>query len=228
VTITPPKVSSIIKLGGSLLDLPDLPARLEKFFANSSRVRPVLLCGGGPAVDLIRRWDQAFDLGEEASHWIALKTLTITALVLERIVPGLKYVEAPAAFPAVWERGQIPVCDAYRFIVEIDELSDDPLPRRWRVTSDSVAARMASTLEAREVVLLKSISVPAGTTVEEAARQGFVDPHFPVAAPTGVRVVVVNLREKELREELLLSRSGAASAHSAKRSSTKTQIEQDP
>ena len=208
MTTAHPKVSSVIKLGGSLLDLPDLPTRLGNFLSDFSRIRPVLVCGGGPAVDLIRHWDQAFHLGEEASHWIALKTLTITALVLERIVPGLKYVETPAAFQSVWEAGQIPICDAYRFMVEFDELSDDPLPRRWRVTSDSVAARMATTLGAGEVVLLKSITLPQEMTIEEAARQGFVDPHFPAAAAAGIRVVVVNLREKEPREGLLISGTG--------------------
>jgi len=227
VTIAPPKVSAIIKLGGSLLDLPDLPARLGNFLADFSRVRPVLVCGGGPAVDLIRRWDQAFRIGEEASHWIALRSLTITALVLERIVPCLRYVETPAAFPAVWESGQIPVCDAYRFIVDVDELSDDPLPRRWRVTSDSVAARMATTLGASEVVLLKSITLPEGTTVEEAARQGFVDAHFPVAAAAGIRVIVVNLREKEPREGLLISGTGAPPTHSSRSISTTAEMEHD-
>ncbi len=196
-------VSCVIKLGGSLLNLPDLPARLGNFLADFSRPRPVLLCGGGETVELIRRWDRAYNLGEEASHWIALQALTINALVLERAVPQLEHVESASAFPAAWAKGKVPLYDAYRFIRDVDEASPDPLPRRWRVTSDSIAARVATTLGAGEVILLKSVTPPDGLTTDEAARQGIVDPHFPIAARDVPRVVMVSLREDEPREVVL-------------------------
>jgi aspartokinase-like uncharacterized kinase len=198
------QVSSVIKLGGSLLDLPDLPGRVANFLADFSRPSPVLLCGGGDTVELIRRWDRSFDLGEEASHWIALQALTINALVIERAVPQLAYVQSPAEFAAIWARGQVPLYDAHRFIRDVDDHSPDPLPRRWRVTSDSIAARMARALGAAEVVLLKSVSVPENMTLDEAARQGIVDPHFPMAARDVPRIVAVNLRDDEPRETVIL------------------------
>ncbi|MBI4604794.1 MAG: uridylate kinase [Planctomycetes bacterium] len=198
------QASSVIKLGGSLLGLPDLPARLKGFLADFARPCPVLLCGGGDLVERIRAWDRAFDLGEEASHWIAVRALTINALVLERAVPILEHAETSRRFPSIWRRGKVPLYDAYRFVRDVDEARADPLPRRWRVTSDSIAARMAACLGAGEVVLLKSVTVPEGTTVEEAARQGIVDPHFPTAARDVARVAVVNLRDEEPKEAVLL------------------------
>ena len=198
--------SCVIKVGGSLLDLPDLPARLTNFLSDFSRPRPLLVCGGGPTVDLIRNWDRLFKMGEEASHWIALQALTTNALFLERILPSVEYVQTPKAFQALWKRRKAPLYDTYRFIRDVDERSNDPLPRRWRVTSDSIAARMAVCFGASEVVLLKSVTFPEGTTIEAAARNGIVDPHFPVATQGVPRVVVVNLREDEPRETLLAAR----------------------
>ena len=196
--------SSVIKVGGSLLDLPDLPARLENFLADFSRPCPLVVCGGGSTVDLIRRWDRTFAIGEEPSHWIALQALTINALVLERAVPRLERVSSASRFPGVWERGKVPLYDAYRFILDVDESSRDPLPRRWRVTSDSIAARMATAFEAGEVILIKSVTPPEGMTLAEAAKHGIVDPHFPVAARNVSRITVVNLREEESREVALV------------------------
>jgi aspartokinase-like uncharacterized kinase len=197
-------VSSVIKLGGSLLGLPDLPARLRNIRADFSRPRSVLLCGGGETVEQIRRWDRAYGLGEEASHWIALRALTINALVLERAAPLVEHVESSGSFEAVWSSGKVPLYDAHAFIRDVDESAPDPLPRRWRVTSDSIAARMAAALGAGEVVLLKSVTAPEGITIAEAARQGIVDAHFPIAAEGIARVVTVNLREDEPREITLL------------------------
>jgi aspartokinase-like uncharacterized kinase len=197
------KPSCVVKVGGSLLDLPDLPARLENFLADFSRPCPVVLVGGGDVVEQIRKWDRAYALGEEASHWIALQALTITAMVLERAAPILERVESRHDLPRVWGRKKVPLYDAHRFIRDVDGHSREPLPRRWRVTSDSIAARMASELGAPEVILLKSVSLEDGLSMEEAARRGFVDPHFPAAAQGLARVVVVNFREEPLREQAL-------------------------
>ena len=196
----------MIKVGGSLLDLPDLATRLTNFLADFSRPRPVMVCGGGPTVELIRRWDREFDLGEEASHWISVRALTVNAQVLARIVPHLRYTEALEEFSGIWRAGEVPVYDSYTFLREIDEQEPHPLPRRWRVTSDSIACRLASYLEAPEVILLKSTSVPEGISYEAAARRGLVDPHFPTVAEEIPRVVNVNLRA-EILEEVVLSPS---------------------
>ncbi|MCH7892075.1 MAG: hypothetical protein IH921_11295, partial [Gemmatimonadetes bacterium] len=69
-----------IGVGGSLLDLPDLAARLTNFLADFSRPRPVMVCGGGPTVELIRRWDREFDLGE---------VLRVTFKIAERTVVAI-------------------------------------------------------------------------------------------------------------------------------------------
>ncbi|HLU49309.1 MAG TPA: uridylate kinase [Planctomycetota bacterium] len=206
-----PPASSVIKVGGSLLGYEELPTRLKGFLADFTRPRPILVCGGGDAVELIREWDRLYTLGEEASHWISLRLLSATAQVLAAMLPEkLEVVESPAACVASWERGLVPVYDPYRFIVDIDERSPDPLPRRWRVTTDTIAARIAERFGASELVLLKSSSRPETLTMAEAADEGFVDGHFPFAARNLERVVALNLRRPEDPETVLVPPDPAA------------------
>ena len=72
-----------------------------------------------------------------------------------------------------------------------------PLPERWNVTSDSIAARVARALNADELVLLKSVAWPDGD-IAEAARRGIVDEHLPreLRLAPNLQVRVVNLRDE--------------------------------
>jgi aspartokinase-like uncharacterized kinase len=207
--------SCIIKVGGSLLGLPDLALRLRNFLADFARPRPILVCGGGAAVDLLRRWDRIYNLGEEASHWLALRILSINARVLVRILPEqLGLADCPQDCEDLWRDGRVPVYDAFHFIADVDEETENPLPRRWRITSDSIAARMAALWAAPELILLKSVTLPERMSFSEAAEAGFVDPHFPTAAHDVERVVAVNLRAEETRESVLYPVPRAASTAS--------------
>lgn len=172
-----PAPSCIVKLGGSLLDLPNLPDLLESLLLDFSRPRPILLVGGGDTVDLIRKWDRLYGLGEEAAHWISVRALSINALVVERAVPRTRVTTRVSLLEEIWASGKVPILDPYAFLQAVDEESASPLPRRWRVTTDSIGARMATALGAPELVLLKSISIPDGTTRAEATRRGWVDLH---------------------------------------------------
>ncbi len=186
-------MASVIKCGGSLFDLADLPDRLETVLGDSPS-RSLLICGGGPTANLVRTWDRSFTIGEEPSHWLALRALSFNSHALGEAVDRLEYAGRPDEFEAIWTRGAIPVYDSHRFIAEIDETSRTPLPRRWRVTSDSIAARIAELFSARELILLKSTGIPPGTSSAEAAERGLVDEHFPLAAHSLTRVLWTDLR----------------------------------
>jgi aspartokinase-like uncharacterized kinase len=63
------------------------------------------------------------------------------------------------------------------------------------VTSDSLAVRVAQVIEARAVVLLKSVAWEGGDW-QAAAQAGVVDPFFPQAMrqAAGIEARIVNLR----------------------------------
>ena len=191
--MTPEGPPVVIKVGGSLLDLPALPSRLLAYLAGRSGERQVLVVGGGGAADWVRDLDRVHGLGEETAHALAMRALDLTAYALAAAVPGLDVVDHPRDLGACWAAGRTPIFCPRRLLDEDDRVAPDPLPHSWDVTSDSIAARVARCLRARELVLLKSVSLPTGVDLAEAARLGLVDPAFP-AVVSGLVVTLVNLR----------------------------------
>ena len=51
---------SVLKLGGSLLCLPDVGDRIVSFVEQNQIVNPVVVVGGGNAADLVRVWAERF------------------------------------------------------------------------------------------------------------------------------------------------------------------------
>src|SRR6516162_7930908 len=77
----------VVKVGGSLLDLLDLGLRLRAWLAQQTRSRLLLLPGGGPTADVVRELDRRHRLGEAASHWLALRCLSVNAWLLSALLP---------------------------------------------------------------------------------------------------------------------------------------------
>jgi 5-(aminomethyl)-3-furanmethanol phosphate kinase len=191
---------SVVKVGGSLFDWPLLPARLTKFLAARAlerrQERIVLIAGGGGAADFVRLADRVQRLGEQRAHRLALHALDLTAEFLVAVLPGsFVAVDSIAAVQTAWTERSFPVLAPRRFIQDSDFASAEPLPENWDVTSDTIAARVASHLRADCLVLLKSAPLPPGATRRAAASLGLVDPIFPRAARILARVEYVNFRD---------------------------------
>ncbi len=182
---------TIVKVGGSLLDWPEFPAKLDAWLELRKSERLALVIGGGGAADWIRDLDRIHDLGPERSHSLAVRSLDLTARIVAAMVSGLEVVEEMAGLEEAWVAGYVPVLTP-RLFLEAD--GDDPLPLSWDVTSDSIAAKLALQLGADTLILLKSAGLPGGADGEEAARIGLVDPYFPVISRFVENVEVVNFR----------------------------------
>jgi aspartokinase-like uncharacterized kinase len=183
---------TVLKLGGSLLDLPGLRDKLRAVLA--AFPRPALLVGGGGTTDVVRAMDKCHGLGEETSHWLATRGLTLNGHIVAALLGESVVVADRAAMSAAWAIGKTPVLDALAFLEEDERTSIAPLPHTWSATSDSVGARIARLLGADTYVLIKSTPLPTGVDAAEAARRGIVDEWFPNEAVHLRRIVVVNLR----------------------------------
>jgi aspartokinase-like uncharacterized kinase len=171
----------VIKIGGSLLTLPDLAARLEPLLNRRPDIRPVFVAGGGAAADAVRLWDAACSLGETISHELAMESLNVTAKLLAHLLPYGSLIESRRQAEACWELRQHPILRLQDWMREPEAKSDE-LPQTWDVTSDSLAAWLAARWRADELWLLKSADLPAEISVEEASRQELVDRFFPQIA----------------------------------------------
>lgn len=171
---------TVLKLGGSLLDLNDLPDRLRSVLNVLGGDRPLLVCGGGDAADVVRRWHEAHSLDEEQSHWLAMESIRLNQRLLLTLMPELELVSNRAATESAWSHGRVPLLDLMSF-VSIEESHAQPgtaLPHTWAVTSDSLAAWVAIRWPANRFVLLKSAELPtteAHWTLLAATDAGFVD-----------------------------------------------------
>jgi len=167
----------VVKVGGSLMDWPELGPRLATWLSTLSPGQILLIPGGGPAANVVRILDRRHGLGEEASHWLALRALTLNAQFLATILHSLK-ATVVADFQeckAAWAKMELPVMDPYPF-ARNDEGQPGRLPHLWSATSDSLAARVAWKIRAQKLILLKSAAVPKGG--DWKFDPDFVDPIF--------------------------------------------------
>ena len=189
----------VVKVGGSLLDFSRLVATLSEWLGLQTPMRNVLVVGGSVWADEVRRLDARGRLSSTTAHWLAIRSMKLTSWLLCQMLPQAVFVDQLASLHrAVGPVAPDPVTtifDCEQFLREVEpQLPGRPLPVGWQVTSDSIAARLAEAIRARELVLLKSTDPPVGS-LNQAAREGLVDAHFPQAAVPLARVRWVNLRD---------------------------------
>jgi len=164
---------TVIKLGGSLLADPEQwRAAVAAIAALASSHRLVVVPGGGPFADRVRWIDAHVGLSDDAAHWMAIAAMDQHA----------EMIATAPAFRRVVDRDGIRTADAEGDIPVVALLSwlraADPLPHSWAVTSDSIAAWLAGTLQAQRLVLIKSAGANGGA---------IVDDYFAQALPAGLR-----------------------------------------
>ncbi len=180
----------VIKLGGSLLGWPESTGCFRSWLAAEPPAANVVIVGGGPIVESLRELDRDCPLADEAAHWLAIRAMGITAAILAQQFDNARLVTSLEALQLA-EPECLQILDVERFLRD-DHGTPGALPCGWHVTSDSIAARVATVLRASELVLLKSTS-PSGATREAWSRSAFVDPHFPRASQT-LHVRAITLR----------------------------------
>ncbi|WP_339727552.1 hypothetical protein [uncultured Gimesia sp.] len=201
---------TVIKVGGSLFDLPDLGARLSDLLAQLNDSRPLLISGGGSAADLVRDWDRTHHLSETKAHWLAIQSLMLNDRLLSTILPDASLVSSQSEAIAVWNEGGIPVLCSYDYLTQNSSSDFADLPASWDVTSDSIAAWVSLTWPATELILLKSVDLAQEKTVPELAEAGFVDAYLPTLADSLPCLRWCNLRADSEPTQLATVTSGSS------------------
>lgn len=191
---------TVFKLGGSLLDLPDLAVRLQKAFSKLGNGRPLVISGGGDAADIVRRWHRTFGLDEERSHWLALDAIRLNQQLLLELIPKLELVPTRQAAQVALSHDRIPLLDLAEFLRTEEALVEptERLPHCWDVTSDSLAAWVAARWPADRLILLKSVDLPDAQTddSEQLASAGLIDSFFPQLTNSIPTIEWINLRQE--------------------------------
>lgn len=190
------EAKKVVKLGGSLLSLPDLDERLQRLFA-ILQTPVVVIPGGGGTADIIRRMDRQFQLSPAASHDAAVAAMGFNAGLLVRTGKTLRLIHDPADLRRPPADGRIPVLDVYRCLNSGFAERTRALPAHWGVTSDSIAASLATEFGFSHLLLLKSCE-PASRMVTELSAQQAIDEWFPKVCQ-GLQLEWCNLRADEIR-----------------------------
>lgn len=178
-----PPPARVLKLGGSLLDWPGLREAFRDWRARYPAERDLLVVGGGPAADWVRAIDQVHQLGDDASHQLAIQAMQLNAELAAQLWPEAERCDR------LQDLGNAALTILFPWPALCDEEQaryGEVMPHSWNVTSDSIAAWVARAIGARELVLMKSTS---------PGKVDFVDPYFAQFAAAIERVSVVNLRD---------------------------------
>jgi aspartokinase-like uncharacterized kinase len=191
-------------MGGSLFTQPHLAARLQAWHARQRAGWTVLVAGLGELGDVLRSYDERFALKPAQSHALCLEALTLSARLLQSLLPAATTCDDVQPLVARQLSSAPPalvVFTATRFLLnEEPYLPGDPLPSGWDVTTDSIAARIAEVVRADELVLLKSCLPRPFMRLEELADQAYVDRYFPWAMRSLAEVRFVNLDDPHFPE----------------------------
>ena len=185
----------VYKLGGSLLLLDDLAARLRAVLNQRPDDQLLIVVGGGSAADVVREWSVVHSLNEVEAHWLALRSLSLNRALVHRLLPELREVSSREDALRELDSRTPLLLDVEACLLAAERGQLCPLPKCWGVTSDSIAAWVAQDWAADELVLLKSTGLPDEPSLGVVAGRGLVDPHFPLVAPGVPRVSWCNLRE---------------------------------
>lgn len=185
----------VVKVGGSLLDVPNLADRLRRWLAAQTPAHHVLLAGGGMLVDQVRVWHAVKALRDDEAHWMCIDLMTVTAELLHARLPEISLLDDDRLLCQRVGARNCTIFDAATWLRQSEpQLPGTRLPANWDVTSDSIAARLAIALRADELVLLKSCLPTAAQDVRELSRTGFVDSMFPRLWSEMGGVRIVNMR----------------------------------
>ncbi|MEJ2406280.1 MAG: amino acid kinase [Candidatus Thiodiazotropha sp.] len=161
----------VVKLGGSLFHSKHLRDWL-KVLADSGPL--VVVPGGGPFADQVRQAQQQLQFDDSTAHLMALLAMEQFGHLLCGLQPGLTAATNQTEIDEVLAQGDTPVWMPTRMV-----MADPAIQHSWDVTSDSLAAWLARQLCAKNLLLVKSLTLGReGMTLEALRQRDVVDSRF--------------------------------------------------
>ena len=183
----------VIKLGGSLLELPQLLDRFSAICAADASVRRLVVVGGGRAADAVRLFDRRFGLDPQQGHWLAIRAMSFNAHLFAAVMDHVEPACTIKTCERIWSSDKTAVMEPLSWL-EDEHRRGIVVPHVWEFTSDSIAAHVATRLGAGRLTLLKSALPKGECAIADVARRGLVDREFPTAAKGIEHVEIINLR----------------------------------
>ena len=206
-------IHAVLKIGGSLSREGRLVGLAKRVSELGRRFPLLVVPGGGPFADVVRAKDKQFGLSASAAHWMAILGMEQYGWLLADLIPDGEPVQSLARARELSQQGRVPILLPWTLLYRTD-----PLPHAWHVTSDSIAAWIASTLQTPLLILLKDVDgafLEYGQKAdhphlleqiepERLESYGVVDSSLPgLVAQYGLELWLINGKHPERLAELL-------------------------
>ncbi len=166
----------VVKLGGSLINSPELPKWLDTLVKISDG-KILIVPGGSVFADAVRAAQRLTQVSDATAHRLALLAMDQFGLLLAAMNPTL--VTASTELE-IAERGW-----QHRGIVWLPShmvLADEQIAQNWQVTSDSLSVWIAQKINAEHLVIVKSADLSAyqnEVKIQTLIDAEALDPAFP-------------------------------------------------
>jgi dihydroneopterin aldolase len=180
---------TIVKVGGSFCRFPRLAGLAAALAEGAGRI--VVVPGGGPFADCVRKEQKRVGFNDATAHRMALLAMAEFGFVLASFSPvffpafGVKEIRTALA------DGKVPVWLPLQLIE-----GHPDVPENWDVTSDSLAAWLAGRLGAGRLLFVKRVSTPRSLKAADLVTEGILDPLAPAfLAGSGVEAWLCGIRQ---------------------------------
>lgn len=160
---------TVVKLGGSLYYSAVLKDWLQQLTPLSATQSLLIVPGGGPFADTVRKAQQDHGFTDKTAHQMAINAMRQFALLLDDFCPSaqlLTDLQQP-----------LPLTGLFIWLPDDSAMLSADLPQNWQVTADSLALWLAQQLAAQQLVLLKSGTV-SDAKISALTDSGVLDQHF--------------------------------------------------
>jgi 5-(aminomethyl)-3-furanmethanol phosphate kinase len=172
----------VVKLGGSFAFSPFLRDWITAIAACAGRA--IIVPGGGPFADAVRAAQAPMGFNDSAAHRMGLLAMEQYGCAIASLHERLSLADSLDEIRRGLAGGRVPVWLPAKMV-----LDDCTIPQSWDVTSDSLAAWLASRIGAERLVLIKHVEAKEKTVRSaDLAAHGIVDGAFAdFLAASGVR-----------------------------------------
>ncbi|WP_365907203.1 delta 1-pyrroline-5-carboxylate synthetase [uncultured Methanobrevibacter sp.] len=136
-------MEQVVKIGGSLF-----PEHAISLADKLKGTNSMIILGGGEFANLIRKYDLDYHFSDEISHNTAIECMGILSKLVNDKVKSTKLAYTLEEAKEIVNSGFTPI-----FIVSDFLRNEDPFECSWEVTSDSIAAYVAHSLNANLLIV---------------------------------------------------------------------------
>jgi len=163
----------VVKLGGSLAATPELKKWLQVLAAHG-KGQVIIVPGGGPFAGQVRIAQQQWDFDDTTAHKMAILAMEQYGLMLSSIERDLVVVHSLTEIQKVLSSQRLALWLPARMLFDSSEL-----PLTWDITSDSIAAWLATKTNATNLLLVKHQAAEINkSNLDDLQMSGAVDSGF--------------------------------------------------